>query len=119
MWHGEKSGCKTSAAKFITVYGTVASKKTGTRVLLSAVLTLVNGRLVFGVALDVLGEPLVKLFVGIEQRRHDEVQQGPQLTDGKNTTVNTSVVFTRSHRQLTSAMVFWMGVPVSSSLFRH
>lgn len=31
-----------------------------------AALTLVNGRLVFGVALDVLGEPLVELFVGIE-----------------------------------------------------
>lgn len=76
-------------------------------------------------ALDVLGEPLVELFVGIEQRGHDEVQQGPQLRESHNT--RSSTVLTRSHEHthtiqthtLTSAMVFWMGVPVSSSLFRH
>lgn len=48
-------------------------------------LTLVDGRLVFGVAFDVLGEPLVKLIVGIKQCGHDEVQQGPQLRDRNNT----------------------------------
>lgn len=39
----------------------------------TAALTLVNGRLVFRVALDVLGKPLAKLLVGVEQRGHDEV----------------------------------------------
>lgn len=78
-------------------------------------------------ALYVLGEPLVELFVGIKQRGHDEVQQGPQLRESQNT--RSSTVLTRSHERthtiqththtLTSAMVFWMGVPVSSSLFRH
>ncbi len=29
--------------------------------------------------LDVLGEPLVELFVRVEQGRHDEVKQRPQL----------------------------------------
>lgn len=95
-----------STAKFNTAYSTVVSRKTGRTPELSEGLTLVNGRLVFGVALNVLGEPLVKLFMGIKQRRHDEVQQGPQLGDGNNTTVSTLVVFTCSRRQLTSAMVF-------------
>lgn len=90
------------------------------------ILTLIDGRLVLSVALDVLGEPLVKLFVGIEQCGHDEVQQGPQLRDGNNT--RSSTTRSSSHRHiavrthsgsLTSAIVFWMGVPVSSSLFRH
>lgn len=58
-------------------------------------LTLVDGRLVFGVALDVLGEPLVKLVVGIEQRGHDEVQQGPQLRDSNN--IRPSTVLSGSH----------------------
>lgn len=40
-------------------------------------------------ALDVLGEPLVKLFMGIKQRRHDEVQQGPQLREGNTTRPST------------------------------
>lgn len=93
-----------------------------------AVLTLIDGRLVFSVALDVLGEPLVKLVVGIKQRRHDEVQQGPQLRDSNN--IQSSTVLSCSHEHThthtrqhththTSAIVFWMGVPVSSSLFRH
>ena len=29
--------------------------------------------------LDVLREPLVELIVGVEQARHDEVQEGPQF----------------------------------------
>lgn len=89
-------------------------------------LTLIDGRLVLGVALDVLGEPLVELFVGIEQRGHDEVQQGPQLRDGNNTRSSTTPSSSHQHTavrthsgRLTSAIVFWMGVPVSSSLFRH
>ena len=91
-------------------------------------LTLVDGRLVLSVALDVLGEPLVKLFVGIEQRGHDEVKQRPQLRDSENTprSKTTAVVsctnrLTSTHTNTppTSAMVFWMGVPVSSSRLRH
>ena len=97
----------------------------------SVALTLVDGRLVFGVALDVLGEPLVELFMGIKQRRHDEVQQGPQLRDSNNTQLLTALIctytfenththtHTHTHTALTSAIVFWMGVPVSRSLFRH
>ena len=29
--------------------------------------------------LDVLGEPLVELIVGVKQTRHNEVQEGPQF----------------------------------------
>lgn len=54
-------------------------------------LTLIDGRFVLSVALDVFGEPLVELFVGIEQRGHDEVQQGPQLRDGNDTPVSDSL----------------------------
>lgn len=96
---------------------------------LKVALTLIDGRLVFSVALDVLGEPLVKLFMGIKQGGHDEVQQGPQLRDSNNTRSSAVVsctyqlasthTYTQMHTSLTSAIVFWMGVPVSSSLFRH
>lgn len=54
-------------------------------------LTLIDGRFVLSVALDVFGEPLVELFVGIEQRGHDEVQQGPQLRDSNDTLVSNSL----------------------------
>lgn len=62
-------------------------------------LTLIDSRFILGVALDVFGEPLIELFVGIEQRGHDEVQQGPQLRDGNDTLVNNWVQFTptRTH----------------------
>lgn len=40
---------------------------------------LVDARLVLGMRLDVFGEPFVELLVRIEQRWHDEMQQGPQL----------------------------------------
>lgn len=31
--------------------------------------------------LDVFGEPFVELVVGVEQTRHDEMKQGPQLCE--------------------------------------
>lgn len=40
-------------------------------------LTLIDGGLVLGVTFDVLGEPLVKLVVRVEQCGHDEMQQSP------------------------------------------
>lgn len=77
------------------------------------ILTLIDGRLVLGVALDVLGEPLVKLFVRIEQCGHDEVQQGPELRDGNNTRSSTTLSSSHQHTavrthsgRLTSAIVF-------------
>lgn len=64
----------------------------------SSGLTLIDGGLVFGVALDVLGEPLVELFVGIEQRRHDEMQQGPQLRHKHpSTRVSCTLQLTPTH----------------------
>ncbi|TFA99797.1 hypothetical protein CCMA1212_008205 [Trichoderma ghanense] len=42
-------------------------------------LVLVQFRVALGVRLDVLGEPFTELVVGVKERRHDEVQQGPQL----------------------------------------
>ena len=45
----------------------------------AAELVLVHRALVLGVALDVLGEPLAELVVRVEERRHDEVEQRPQL----------------------------------------
>ena len=45
----------------------------------SAELVGVDGGLALDVVLDVLGEPLAELLVGVEQRRHDEVQQRPEL----------------------------------------
>lgn len=90
---------------------------------ISVALTLIDGRLVLSVALDVLGEPFVKLFVGIEQCGHDEVQQGPQLRNGNDIQLSTLLISTHTfkciHTLQTSAIVFWMGVPVSRSLFRH
>ncbi len=62
-----------------------------------AVLTLVDGRLVFSVALDILGEPLVKLVMGIEQRRHNEVQQGPQLRGSNNMQSSTVLSCAQEH----------------------
>lgn len=62
----------------------------------AALLTLIDGRLVFSVALDVPGEPFVKLFVGIEQRGHDEVQQGPQLGKTGTTQLITAYIHTHS-----------------------
>ena len=44
-----------------------------------SVLTLVDGRLVLCMALDVFREPFIKLLVRVKQRRHDEMEQGPQL----------------------------------------
>ena len=43
-------------------------------------LMLVKLSLVHAVLLDVLGEPLLKLLVIIEELRHDEVKQCPQLS---------------------------------------
>ena len=57
--------------------------------------TLVDGSLVLGVALDVLGEPLVELVVGVEQCGHDEVEQGPQLW-GKKQHVSMSAPHTHT-----------------------
>ena len=37
--------------------------------------------LVFRGVLDVLGEPFVELVMRVEQTRHDEMQQRPQLCD--------------------------------------
>ena len=51
-------------------------------------LTLVDGRLVLSVALDVFGEPLVEFFMGVKERGHNEVQQRPQLE--RNTEANHS-----------------------------
>lgn len=82
--HAEKNGCKTSVQQHLRHYWKqriTRSKRIARAPELWAELTLINGWLVFSVALDVLGEPLVKLFVGIKQRWHDEVQQGPQLRD--------------------------------------
>ena len=45
-------------------------------------LTLVQGRLLLSVALDITREPLVEFLVGIEHGGHDEVEQGPQLLHG-------------------------------------
>ncbi len=36
-------------------------------------------RLLLSLVFNALGEPLIKLIVRVEQRRHDEVQQWPQL----------------------------------------
>jgi len=49
--------------------------------------------------------------VGIEQRRHDEMQQRPQLWP----------VSSARKRSLSSSpcIEFWIGVPVRSSLFRQ
>ena len=33
--------------------------------------------------LDVLGEPFIELVVGVEQTRHDEMKQCPQLCEGQ------------------------------------
>lgn len=73
-----------------TVRGKVFSSESG------VVLTFIYGRFVLSVALDVLGEPLIKLFMGIKQRRHDEVQQGPQLRDSNSTHLLT--VVSRTHQ---------------------
>lgn len=35
-----------------------------------------------GVSLDVLAEPLLELVVGVEQGRHHEVKEGPELRHG-------------------------------------
>ena len=85
------------AGKEVGGGGNLNKQQRGTLFPLSCgvLLTLVDGRLVFGVALDVLGEPLVKLVVGIEQRGHDEVQQGPQLRDSNN--IQPSTVLSGSH----------------------
>jgi hypothetical protein len=37
----------------------------------------VEGTLVLGVGLDVFTEPLLELFVGVEELGHDEMQEGP------------------------------------------
>lgn len=42
-------------------------------------LTFVDRALILGVALDVFGEPLVKLVMGVKERRHYEVEERPQL----------------------------------------
>lgn len=42
-------------------------------------LTLVYGGLVFSVALDVPGKPLVELLVRVEERGHDEMKKSPEL----------------------------------------
>ena len=42
--------------------------------------TLVNGSFIFSMIFDVFREPLVKLFMWIKQRWHNEVKQGPQLS---------------------------------------
>lgn len=42
-------------------------------------LGLIEARLVLRVILNVLAEPFVKLLVRIKQRRHNEMQQRPQL----------------------------------------
>lgn len=42
-------------------------------------LVLVEGALVLAVGLDVFGEPLLELLVGVEELGHYEVEQGPEL----------------------------------------
>jgi len=64
-------------------------------------LTLVDGRLVLGVALDVPGEPLVELIVRVEQRGHDEVEQGPQLRNNNNNNTGCQQLFPTATRALT------------------
>lgn len=42
-------------------------------------LTFINAGLVFCMALDVLGEPLVELVMWVKHCGHDEVEKSPQL----------------------------------------
>lgn len=66
-------------------------------------LTLIDRRLVFSVTLDVLGEPLIELFVGIKQRGHDEMQQSPQLRDSNN--IRSSTVNTKLRTHITNTQI--------------
>ena len=43
--------------------------------------TFVESRLFFDVALNVFRKPLGEFFMWIEQGRHDEMQQSPQLQE--------------------------------------
>lgn len=44
---------------------------------ISYVLTFIYSALVLGMTFDVLREPLVKLFVRVEECRHYEMEEGP------------------------------------------
>lgn len=82
----------------------------------SGVRTLVQGRIVFSMAFNVFREPFRKLFVRVEERRHDEVQQRPKLR--MVCKVNIVMGHTQQDSR-TSAIEFWIGVPVRSNLFLH
>jgi len=47
----------------------------------SGELLLVQGGLLLCMALNVPREPLVEFFMGVKHGWHDEVQQGPQLSE--------------------------------------
>jgi hypothetical protein len=68
--------------------------------------------------LDIFREPFVELLMAIKERRHDKVEQRPQLRIYTKKSKWVSEAFRKAVFH-TSFIVFWIGVPVSSKRLRH
>jgi hypothetical protein len=65
--------------------------------------------------LNIFGEPLIELIMGVEQARHDEMQECPKFYQTK------SAQSSRHKTTVTNkpCIEFCIGVPVSRRRFRH